>query len=802
MDLNASNIEDRSQKLTTLSSKIMSNPLQSVDMNKAIFPRPQLDTPPPSSPMADDSFRGHRSSSITLPLSSSPAPADHHEATVNPGASPHKPVRDDSRQNIGVSYAVSNAGDQADPFAGMEELKGAAEGGFTHVLFGSYSHALLLGRCKPSGDHHASSQGGSSDSIPPSTGIGAKPCQQVALPNTARHVSRRHAIVEWVPFSPAARPVDSRSKLTAPGGFVVRILGQNGLIVDGKRRREGHVLRLEPGKSTIDFFGVPTRFEMHPEARKPMALLSHAATQQRTKKARASFPGSDGSSPCKSSTGASFPKSSSLQNLYATQDVQAVDSQDVVSQMLVPGSKSEATQLPKKPSATTKPAQAPPSPPTSSPTPLGLRADTPESEVEDDKAPEEPLSPSLGRERALPPPQKRVRIQESAEEKPSLQLAKASTAANDSDDSDLTPPPTERTATALPRSRPFKATTSQTLMPPPKYPASAAQAAQSSGSSVSANATQSDSLRTTLRDRARSCVAQLAPTYDLEGLLAGAIVFHRTATISASEAVRSVLAGTQGLMRGEVGAGLPASSSLTHGSTISGWGARDLLVDTAKLSESAAAERWASMSRRAWTEQLETILQSRRMFGQIQRAGKDASGNSLECWYYYDKDGDEDRERAANLGSLVKPIRGALKTHKPIFWKKSSYPRSAEEEETASSTSASTSEVLTSKGDRLSSLRDGPMGDSQVGPALNMTPRNLVVTLKRDSRLQPSNDGSSHRSIDEKRIWEETQPEEREKTWDRVGDMDWGSSSSSSPSPMPGSGASASLASAAKRKRK
>ena len=55
-------------------------------------------------------------------------------------------------------------------------------------------------------------------------------------------------------------------------------------------------------------------------------------------------------------------------------------------------------------------------------------------------------------------------------------------------------------------------------------------------------------------DTARSLVARLAPTYDLAGLLAGAIVFHRTATISASEAVRSVLASNPSMLRGEAGA--------------------------------------------------------------------------------------------------------------------------------------------------------------------------------------------------------------------------------------------------------
>ena len=156
----------------------------------------------------------------------------------------------------------------------------------------------------------------------------------------------------------------------------------------------------------------------------------------------------------------------------------------------------------------------------------------------------------------------------------------------------------------------------------------------------------------------------LAPTYDLAGLLAGAIVFHRTATISTSEAVRSVLSSNPGMLRGE--AGVRASSAagdgdaLVHGEAIAGW-------------ETDA--RFQAQARRAWHEVLEQELQSAPMFGVIQRPGKDTTGKPLECWYHYDKENDPDVERAQNLGAFVKPMRNVVRSQKPIFWKKSEYSR-------------------------------------------------------------------------------------------------------------------------------
>lgn len=186
---------------------------------------------------------------------------------------------------------------------------------------------------------------------------------------------------------------------------------------------------------------------------------------------------------------------------------------------------------------------------------------------------------------------------------------------------------------------------------------------------------------------ARHCVATLASSYDVDGLLASAIVFHRTATISATEACRSVLSSTPGLLRGQVGPRAPVTitpSASSEGTPV-------------VLSAGQAHPEWPSdgamptferFARKAWIELLESVLHSPEAphFGTIQRAGKDSAGNPLENWFYYDKDKDHDKERAESLGAFVKPIRQALKTQKAVFWKKVSRDtrqceRTKEEEE-------------------------------------------------------------------------------------------------------------------------
>ncbi|CAO1615940.1 unnamed protein product [Sympodiomycopsis kandeliae] len=840
----------------SFSSNFPSRPLQNRDLNamNASFAKHKdasmldasaLDTPPPSSPTAEHSEeasggvfrpfgRQERSSSITLPYSSSP-PRDIQSSPTPAGASPVKAAARQSRPSLPAApIALNSKASKTDPHAGLHEITQEGDSA-SHILYGSYTHSLMLGRCKPSGqarDSQSNSQEDQEMSTSEDSPLASKLVQHVPLPNNARHVSRRHAIIEWLPFSPSTSANQAKRPLV--GGFVVRILGQNGLIVEGKRRREGHVLRLQPGNSTIDFFGVKTRFEVHPQAQKPISVIEaeaeavHRHQDHHSKRPRSSLPSVNGSSPSKRRSDVSRTPSLS-------------GSAKSVAQLLSGSKHAKYVRT----STLTHDSELPPSPPTSSPTRGGFQAHKrtadpmhPRSDGSDDMpfvddGPEEPASPTLGRggrvmqlpmlpqltdTPATRQPETRGTLDSGArlqalsdlpsadvdsdsplaQQKLENSVERRSSFGSLSDaESELTPSPTpspkaqpQRLASqpsadnSKPLSpsvgRPLTLTNSQVSMPPPKLPASRSLSGPTA-QGVSNGIKDAESLRNALRDRARGCVARIAPTYDLEGLLAGAIVFHRTATISASEAVRSVLAGTQGMMRGEVGTIKPSDRALDAeplqpGTIVPGWDAEDLLVKQFGLNRSQASERWSSVARRAWTEQLEIQLQSKPMFGQIQRAGKDASGNSLEHWYYYSKEGDEDVERAANLGALAKPIRGALKTHKPIFWKKSAYPRSADEEAQAynSVTDSTAARVYASawKDDREWDL----FTDSQISPAIVSTAPSSSMAKKIEKKEQ------QRMGIDEKRIWEETQPEEREKTWDRVGDMDWSSSRSS---PMP-----------------
>ena len=263
---------------------------------------------------------------------------------------------------------------------------------------------------------------------------------------------------------------------------------------------------------------------------------------------------------------------------------------------------------------------------------------------------------------------------------------------SDSDD-DLTPPPSpsqpapKRVAPAAARARNLSSggknlSDPQTRMPPPALPAALRRTAAASDAAALSRSspTPEDDIQRAARDRARKAVRLLARTYDLEGLLAGVIVFHRTATIGASEAVRGVLANNAELMRGEAGDRVPAHSSpekrrmqvsdaaraaaeaedvdtdLMHGKAISLW--------TNPFPDKLDSAKWSALQRKAWTEHLQLLLRECPMFGSIDRAGKDVSGNALEAWYYYDHERDHDRDRATNLKQFVKPIRGALKTLK------------------------------------------------------------------------------------------------------------------------------------------
>ncbi|PKI85760.1 hypothetical protein MVES1_000037 [Malassezia vespertilionis] len=404
------------------------------------------------------------------------------------------------------------------------------------LLRADHSHTLAIGRAKVLDSDTACTM------CP--TFIGTLPLVNVCLPGDARHVSRLHAFLRWVPFTSADARPDA-----IPGTFVLRIVGQNGLIVNGKRLRVGQVVRVEPGKTVIDFFGHPMQFV----ASEPVVPPAAPPQQRR----------SDGSSPQK-------------------RVVHERDTTDAV----------------------------PPSSPG-----VFAREHVPSSPSSDSQC-EMPFLPSSPSHRASTLPARCTLAEENSE---------GTTALHVIDDD------------------PFSA-------PEPK-------------------AKLSESPLVLARDLA----ARLAQTYDVAGLLAGAIVFHRTATISSSEAVRSVLSTNPGMLRGEAGARTIAYSPSkcrlqsesdgrvpAYGQAIAGW------------QEGAA---WQTHARRAWHELLEAELQRAPMFGAIQRPGKDTSGNPLECWYYYDKENDPDLERAVNLGAFVKPMRNAVRSQKPIFWKKSEYSR-------------------------------------------------------------------------------------------------------------------------------
>lgn len=813
-------------------------------------------TPPPSSPPASSVFH------------SSPIAPIQQQAL---GFSPVKQQRTFPASNTPVRSIIleqtetplSSIGQQS-PVSQPLGLVAKPDGGdVPNLLFGSKSVSLVIGRSKPSGQPHSLSEHNESTTvsaadIPASMhGLGAKKILRVNLPNDARHVSRIHAIVEWIPFvaRTAASKMPGVSSFTAKGSpiaarlasqsgangtFIVRVVGQNGLIVDGKRRREGQVLRLTSGKSLIDFFGVKCRFEHVPSSteRPPSPVKSsQARVQEWTQRV---------TSPVKRAT----PKS--------------VDSAEITQQ--IPTS----------------------SPPASSPPPmLGLMSPskrgaasqrsaviplTPEAEEEDDHEDDITSSPTPTNRRsgglvAGPLNIQQVRAGDSDEEmggnglgtmdddeddddnesddedyiptnfdstRKSVLVTRKPVAAEaapeeDDDSSSLSdldsgivdqqlgnsalatqpttspaPEPRKRTVTSgsNPPSRESSAkpavadalTESQTRMPPPAAAiANVRSAARRSASNSPAPSSPlpGSSVRE-LQSLARNCVRQLAPTYDLPGLLAGAVVFHRTATISASETVRSVLSTTPGLMKGEAGEHsvafspskrkLPGAANLQHGCVVDGW-----------PTSSESNERWTSIARKAWREHLEVVLQASPMFGVIQRAGKDASGNPLECWYYYDKENDPDKERAENLGVFAKPMRKALKGQKPIFWKRSGYasrqqddiPETKSYTQTTSDAVASSSSSSRKMDQESMDVASAPLPSSSIG---NGRKRKATSSAQSQLETQGTVKGESVSELgDEERrreklrakiaksgLWDETQPEEKEEpTWDRKGDQDY-----------------------------
>lgn len=723
-----------------------------------------------------------------------------------------------------------------------------------NLLFGSKSVSLVIGRSKPSGQPHGSCASTAADIPASMQGLGSKTILRVNLPNEARHVSRIHAIVEWIPFvtrpvpsnkanvssfaakgSPVAAKLASQNETDSKrtnGTFIVRVVGQNGLIVDGKRRREGQVLRLTSGKSLIDFFGVKCRFQHAPSSSDPQPSpikSMQARVQEWTQKV---------TSPVKKATPASIDR--------YQEEAHAVTSSLPASSpppMLGLMSPSKRTATSKRAPRVEEDEEAEDEI-TSSPTllnrrsgglvagPLNIqqvRAGDSDQETggnglggmddddeEDDESEDEDYVPADHRssQMALLVIRKPVAadLADDGDDSSSLSDLDSGIVDQQIGDSALAAQPATTTMSPAPRARTTTAgsngrqsressarpaladalTESQTRMPPPVATVASVRnaARRSASNSPALSSPMLGSSVQELQSLARNCVRQLASTYDLPGLLAGAIVFHRTATISASEAVRSVLTTTPGLMKGEAGEHsvafspskrkLPGAATLQHGCVVDGW-----------PTSSESNERWASIARKAWREHLEVVLQSSPMFGVIQRAGKDASGNPLECWYYYNKENDPDKERAENLGVFAKPMRKALKGQKPIFWKRSGYASRQQEDtfetkiQDSSNDIASSSSSLRKMDNESIDIANAPLPSSSIG---NSRKRKATATQSQgETQTQIKGAAAGERMTDEERrreklrakiaksgLWDETQPEEKEApTWDRKGDQDY-----------------------------
>lgn len=806
-------------------------------------------TPPPSSPPA---------SSV---LHSSPiAPAPQHQAL---GFSPVKQQRTFPASNTPLRSIVleqtetplSIDGQQTSITQPLGLVANPDGGRVPNLLFGSKSVSLVIGRSKPSGqphslgDHNESAPASSAADIPASMqGLGANKILRVNLPNDARHVSRVHAIVEWIPFValPSASKKPGVSSFTAKGSpiavrmasqnsvngtFVVRIVGQNGLIVDGKRHREGQVLRLTSGKSLIDFFGVKCRFQHVASSteRPPSPVKSTQArvqqwTQRVTSPVKKPTPNAQHvttSSPPASSPppmlGLMSPSkrgTASQRSAVAAMTPEAEDEedhQDDVTSSPTPANRRSGGLVAGPLNA--QQVRAGDSDQEMGGNGLGAMDDNDQDDDDDESDDQDYIPADLDSTRkSVLVTRKPVTVQPAAaddddDDSSSLSDLDSGIVEQQLGDSALAtqptpspaPAPRKRTVTAgsNPRSRESSAkpaladnlTESQTRMPPPPAAAAIANVGNTARRSASNSAAPSSPLLGSsiqeLQSLARNCVRQLAPTYDLAGLLAGAVVLHRTATISASEAVRSVLSTTPGLMKGEAGEhsvgfspskrNLPGSATLQHGCVVDGWPIN-----------SESNQRWTCIARKAWREHLEVVLQSSPMFGVIQRAGKDASGNPLECWYYYDKENDPDKERAENLGVFAKPMRKAIKGQKPIFWKRSGYAWRSDEVAEPKSYSQISSDVVASpswqKMDQESmDIASAPLPWSCIGNGSKRKAQSQMETQSEVKGESTGEMGDQERRREKLRakiaksgLWDETQPEEKEEpTWDRKGDQDY-----------------------------
>lgn len=562
-------------------------------------------TPPPSSPTRDHPF------SLFAEALEHAASRQSTERAPTRIESPAKPTAPPARRTVTVP---------ADPDVG---IRSTPQG---DVLQANYTHTLVVGRAKflDREAAHASSP----------AFMGSQPAVNVCLPSTAKHVSRMHALIRWVPFT---SPV-SAAPQTMSGTFVLRIVGQNGLIVNGQRRRPGQVIRLKPGKTQLDFFGVSLRFVA------PQAAATRPARAQAPARVSAVSPVKH-RLPMPPSSPEPAPEPELSEPESPTRAAPRVRIAQANGPKDTPTPRDTERAAPPAPAQPAEPMPAVPET-TPSESPQERQLPTPE--------PTAPRTSSSGADE----------MQASVNENP----ASSSPEAEASSDVPVVREPSQSEPEPRASPMPSKET-------PAKDESAAPKPASKESHGTEKRAKQEKRSETPRPEQAqaglaRLLVGRLAPTYDLAGLLAGAIVFHRTATISTSEAVRSVLSSNPGMLRGEAGAragDMPTSEAaadqglpLEHGKIVDGW---------------EAGARWQTLARRAWHERLEQELQSAPMFGVIQRPGKDTNGKPLECWYHYDKENDPDVERAQNLGAFVKPMRNVVRSQKPIFWKKSEYSR-------------------------------------------------------------------------------------------------------------------------------
>ncbi|KAK0546022.1 hypothetical protein OC846_005442 [Tilletia horrida] len=720
-----------------------------------------------------------------------------------------------------------------DPNAGLASDR---TGSSALTLYGSYTHTLIIGRSKPSGRPHNSvaaatgsqAAASQSDSLvksevealhrhSPSLHAGLKSAlsspqnakhMRVCLPNDARHVSRVHALIHYTPFPSTSQSTThahlSPQKIPTAmlGSFLLRIIGQNGLYVNGQRLRADTVVTLQPGRTRLGFFGdVEVVFDVKADAM-PAHIRSRALELQSHLITRVSSSPRTGS-PTKKKSHPTLTTSPSKTNLIMASgqscalpspfsDPERGSQQTAASSARAKDARKKArmehdggltpppTSSPSRDSQdnsqaivsqTLRPltnfADVLSPPPSSSPlantnssrdASAGVSKKRKHRDVvppsEDDSYVDNnnfdinfgtedegrrlytsslPSSPAAAASRRRMDEREGESALKSARATGRQRLADSEEeeergSASDSDSqlssaSSLSPSPTPSPARRpAPASAAASSSSSSKKMGPPPVPVrssarpntstkGAAGPAQRSMVGFGLQAPITDPIAfargTYLQSAARRAVSALAPSYDLEQLLAYAIVFYRTATIAASEAVRSVLNGNPGLMRGEVGPkemvtdgalGSAETQSVAEKTKLESFMFEHALANAPVVGGrkvAFTAAQWNTALTKGWREQLELVLRyssaandkqnaisetqpisaflRRGPFVAIQRLGKDAAGNPLEPWYYYKPEADPDRERAQNFSPYVKPIRGALLTHKPIFWKKSAY---------------------------------------------------------------------------------------------------------------------------------